>query len=201
VNNESLSLKTTGFSTDLQYFAFPLLIASIMKPHILLVCLLAMASLLPAQDLEVGGHVGASNIEAQSPGSTAGLFAALRGNDWRLGLRVELNYENHAESPSLTQVPVLATLPLDRQRMVELHAGPYLSRQSAVDQRPLFKFGFSTGLQVNLPLSSRLVLTTKGQADQALRTHEPSEEAQLAPARNLSFRISFGLAYRLLHRK
>ncbi len=172
-----------------------------MKHLLFFLCLLACWVFMPsvsAQHLELGGQIGSSSIATESPGSTAGLFAALKGDEWRLGLRVELNYENHAQNPSLTQIPVLATLPLDRQRMVELHAGPYLSRQAAANHQPLFKFGFSTGLQVNLPLSSRLVLTTKGQADQPLGPQPPSEEAQLAPARNLSFRISFGLAYRLL---
>lgn len=151
-----------------------------------------------AQDLEIGGRLGASSMADQSPGSTAGLFAALKGADWRLGLRVELNYENHSDNPSLTQLPVLATLPLDRQGLLELHAGPYMTQQAAPTPAPRFRFGFSTGLQINLPLSRRLVLTTKGQADQAFRSDEAGEGAQLAPARNLSFSISLGLAFRLL---
>jgi len=166
-----------------------------------LVMVSASLSSISAQQLELGGQIGSSSIATESPGSKAGLFAAFRGQDWRLGLRVEVNYENHSDNPSLAQVPILATLPLDKQGMLELHAGPYMTQRTAPTQQPTFRFGFSTGLQVNLPLSKRLVLTTKGQADQHLPGTNAQERAQLAPARNLSFSISLGLAYRLLRGK
>lgn len=170
--------------------------------HLLLFLSLVMVSAslssVSAQQLELGGQIGSSSVATESPGSKAGLFAAFRGQDWRLGLRVELNYENHSQNPSLAQVPILATLPLDKQDMLELHAGPYLTQQAAAPHQPTFRFGFSTGLQVNLPLTKRLVLTTKGQADHDFRSDEVNQEARLVPARNLSFSISLGLAYRLL---
>lgn len=158
-----------------------------------------------AQELQLGGRVGASTLheqdgehlgEAVTPGGTAGLFAAWQNEPLRLGLRVEVNYRDQRDqADGEWQVPVMGTVPLDKQRLVELQAGPYVSVQN--DPEPLprpINWGFSTGLQLNLPLSQRWILSSQARADQELGS-QPNVE--LAPARSLSFSFTFGLAYLL----
>ena len=158
---------------------------------------------LVAQELQLGGRVGASSITASplsaevpaAAGGTAGVFAAWQNRPLRLGLRVEVNYQDRrAQNEGNWQAPLLAILPLDKQRMVELHTGPYVSvKNEPQPGQPRISWGFSTGLQINLPLSSQWLLSTQARADHGWT----APEAELVPARNLSFHLTLGLAYLL----
>ena len=159
--------------------------------------------LLQAQSWEFGGLIGQSTEKSAEvvpqTESNAGVFATLKSQKFRMGVRVEMNYQRNSE---VLQVPIQATIPLDRQRLVELHAGPYLSTQQApAPNQSRFRYGFATGLQVNLPLSRNWALVSRSQVQAPLTAETPAPSAEiqpmLAPSRQLSFSISFGLAYRL----
>jgi len=166
-----------------------------------LTLLLFCPLLATAQNWEFGGAVGSSTEKRDElipkTESNAGIFAALKSEKFRLGVRVEMNYQRNS---NLLQVPIQATLPLDKQRLVELHAGPYISTQQLAPKQSRFRYGFSTGLQVNLPLSRNWALVTKSQVNAPIGpSATPNREVtpMLAPSRQLSFTVSFGLAYRL----
>ena len=165
------------------------------KKYGFLLLLASVLSWASAQELQLGGRVGGSTQqESGQLDGEAGVFAAWQSEPLRLGMRLEVNYQDRrGQSGSDWQMPLLATLPLHRQRLVEVQAGPYLSVQNNPEPLPRpITWGFSTGLQVNLPLSHRWVLSSQARADHDLGGHP-----ELTPARTLSFSLTFGLAYLL----
>ncbi|MEM9986730.1 MAG: hypothetical protein AAF804_16685, partial [Bacteroidota bacterium] len=154
-----------------------------------------------AQELEVGGRVGATDLSPLTPSNetgigTAGIFAAWKNDPLRLGMRVEVNYQAQPEVHDTWQVPIMGVLPLDKQKMVELHSGPYVGvRNQPEHLGPELRWGFCSGLQVNLPLSPHWVLSSEARANKDL-----SPDQYLTPEKRLSFELTFGLAYLIKRR-
>lgn len=163
-----------------------------------------------AQTLQIGGKIGGSTVvpidpssATIQPGGTAGVFADYRAKKYRFGLRVEMNYQNRNSLASeQVNVPVLAELGLDKKGIVRLHAGPYLGvstdDQQAIEGNKLrIRWGFSTGLDLNIPLSRKLILISESRLSQDLSGQETHTKSHYVPAKSLHLSLSFGLAYRI----
>ncbi len=156
---------------------------------------------LQAQELEVGGRVGASDLSPSTQSNevgkgTAGVFAAWKNDPLRLGMRVEVNYQAQPEASDTWQVPIMGVLPLDKEKMVELHSGPYVGVRNQPEQLGSeLRWGFCSGLQVNLPLSPHWVLSSEARANKDLSPH-----SYLTPEKRLTFELTFGLAYLIRRR-
>lgn len=164
-----------------------------------------------AQTLQVGGKIGGSTVlpsdpasTVLQPGGTAGMFADYQARKYRLGLRLEMNYQNRRplEGEQLT-LPALARIGLDQKGLVKLHVGPYIGispeEKGAIAKNKLrVKWGFSTGLDLNIPLTRKMVLISEARLSQDLSGNPPAPKQQLyLPAKSLQLSISFGLAYRI----
>lgn len=168
-----------------------------------------------AQTLQIGGKIGGSTVvpvdpsnSIGQPGGTAGVFADYRAKRYRFGLRVEMNYQNrNSLSSEQVNVPVLAEVDVDKKGIVRLHAGPYLGvstdDQQAIEGNKLrVKWGFSTGLDLNIPLSRKLILISESRLSQDLSGQEEDikiAKSHYVPAKSLHLSFSFGLAYRIKH--
>lgn len=166
-----------------------------------------------AQSLQIGGKVGGSTVvpvnpssTIAQPGGTAGVFADYRAKKYRFGLRVEMNYQNRNRfGNEQIIVPALAEIGVDKKGIVRLHAGPYVGvstdDQQAIEGNKLrVKWGFSTGLDLNIPLSRKLILISESRLSQDLNGQEEGAsiaKSHYVPAKSLHLSLSFGLAYRI----
>ncbi|MEM7657631.1 MAG: hypothetical protein AAF399_15985 [Bacteroidota bacterium] len=180
----------------------------------LLPVFLFLAFSASAQTLQIGGKVGANSqrplagqsVESTTNGGSMGLFAAYQREQYKMGFRIELNYQNHWKSllEEQVEVPLLAEIAIDPKQRLRLQAGPYLGvgreDEEALKRGGLrFRWGFTTGLEVNIPLSRKWVLVSDARVDKSWQAPENMDPKQqyLVPSKSLRFYLSFGLAYRL----
>ncbi|MEM7370935.1 MAG: hypothetical protein AAF587_20135 [Bacteroidota bacterium] len=166
-----------------------------------------------SQTLQVGGKIGGTTVLPSDPatgivqpGGTAGMFADYKARRYRMGVRLEMNYQNRSplEGEQLT-LPALAKVGLDRQGLVSVHVGPYVGvnpeEKGALHKNKLkVKWGFMTGLDLNIPLTRKMILISEARVSQDLSGNPPTPKGgHYLPAKSLQLSISFGLAYRIKH--
>jgi hypothetical protein len=105
----------------------------------------------------------------------------------------------------LLEVPILAQLGLDAKQRLRLLAGPYVGvgrettgEDQVIQSQAKLRWGFTTGLEVNIPLSRKMVLVSDARISKSWQQREEvtSKDLYLVPSKSLHFHLSLGLAYR-----
>lgn len=172
-----------------------------------------------AQSLQVGGQLGGNTVlmpadeHLQQAGSQGQVFVTYQRPKWRAGVQIGFRYTRWHDSTSVNpqaSIPLQARIALDQKGLVHVFAGPYVGigrERSSKKARQAFRkihWGLSTGLDIRIPLSRRMVLVSAAQLDQAISdsTGAPQpNQTFLAPKRMLVFSLHLGLAYWFRNRK
>ncbi|WNJ17769.1 hypothetical protein [Pontibacter sp. G13] len=174
---------------------------------LLLFGLICIGTPVLSQELSLGARMGTTPQTVISdsgksvlPNSHAGLSVTYTRQRSEMDVNLQVQMQKAPEEGAIVRVPLTVGLPVDKKKRVKLRAGTFAEFEGNPGSKTAKKVrvGVTTGIDVNIPLTKKLVLVTETRLRQDLNGQMvQSDTSYVAPAKNLQFSISLGLSWKL----